>query len=45
MSACERCWSDAYLESRLRGTSQVDEYHRLLAANPDGHDNEEWEGR
>ena len=41
MSACETCWSDAYLAARERGTLQVDEYYRLLEANPDGHDNDE----
>lgn len=30
MAACEECWTDAYLKSRLRGTSQVDEYQRLI---------------
>jgi hypothetical protein len=37
MSACERCWTDAYLAARLHGTSQVEEYQRLLQANPNGH--------
>ena len=37
MSACEKCWADAYWESLLRGTLQADEYQRLMAENPDGH--------
>lgn len=41
MRSCERCWSDAYVASMLRGTVQVDEYYRLLEENPDGHDNDE----
>lgn len=35
MSACETCWTDAYLQSRLSGDSHVAHYHRLLAERPD----------
>ena len=31
MSACERCWSDAYRLSRCIGGHQVDHYRNLLA--------------
>lgn len=31
MSACEKCWGEAYARSRMLGGSQVDHYHRLLA--------------
>jgi hypothetical protein len=30
MSTCEQCWNEAFFRSRLRGTSQVDEYLILL---------------
>lgn len=28
---CEQCWNDAYFNARLKGTSQVEEYYKLLA--------------
>lgn len=31
MSACEKCWNDAFVISRTLGGSQVDEYRKLLA--------------
>lgn len=31
MSACEPCWNRAYTQARIRGTSQVDEYRKLVA--------------
>jgi hypothetical protein len=33
MGACERCWVDAFTESRRLGGSQVDHYRRLLIEN------------
>lgn len=30
MTACEKCWNDAYTEALLNGTLQYDEYQRLL---------------
>jgi len=30
MPMCEKCWGDAYLPSRMCGTDQVNEYHRLM---------------
>lgn len=30
MSACEKCWSDAFVISRTLGGSQVDEYRKLI---------------
>lgn len=30
MSACEKCWSQAYVQSRMFGGSQVEHYYRLL---------------
>ncbi|ANA86407.1 hypothetical protein BH762_gp112 [Gordonia phage OneUp] len=48
MSACEDCWSDAYVKSRIRGTSQVDEYQRLIQDHAGGNiidpDDEFWTG-
>lgn len=35
MSACERCWSDAYRLSRSVGGHQVDHYERLLIERAD----------
>ncbi|HZJ25879.1 MAG TPA: hypothetical protein VFF40_02520 [Acidimicrobiia bacterium] len=35
MSACERCWTDAYRESRMFGGSQVDHYRRLIEERRD----------
>lgn len=37
MSACEKCWGDAYIRSMLSGKPQVDCYYDLLEerkANP-----------
>ena len=31
--ACELCWSEAFIESRTLGGSQVDRYRRLLVKN------------
>ena len=31
MSACEVCWEKAWWAAQFRGTSQVDEYHQLVA--------------
>jgi hypothetical protein len=36
MSACEKCWADAYYMMRLCGGLQSDHYHRLVQ---DRHDN------
>lgn len=30
MSCCEKCWSDAYIRSRLTGRPQADCYRDLL---------------
>jgi hypothetical protein len=30
VTACEKCWADAYLESKIHGTTQVEEYERLV---------------
>jgi len=30
MSACEKCWADAYMRSRETGTSQTEAYQALL---------------
>lgn len=30
MSACEKCWADAFARARALGGSQVDHYHQLL---------------
>lgn len=35
MAACEKCWSDAYFESRVNGRPQADEYRRLLDERKD----------
>lgn len=31
MTACEKCWEDAYWLALLNGTQQVDEYRILVA--------------
>lgn len=36
MSACETCWADAYFTARVRGTSHVEEYQRLIADHTAG---------
>lgn len=35
MSACEKCWGDAYVRAQIMGGSQADHYRDLLAANTD----------
>ena len=35
MSACEKCWSDAYMRTRLFGGHQADHYRDLLAERVD----------
>jgi hypothetical protein len=30
MPACEKCWGDAFIASKISGRSQPEEYHRLL---------------
>ena len=35
MSACEKCWGDAYLKSVYTGRSQGDCYHELLKERKD----------
>ena len=37
MSACEKCWTEASFDARLKGGSVVDHYHRLLIENDDKH--------
>jgi hypothetical protein len=32
MTACERCWNDAFTAAAHRGTAQADEYAELVAA-------------
>lgn len=38
MSACERCWDEAFVRSRILGGSQADWYIRLLMENDDHRD-------
>ena len=33
--ACEKCWSDAYMRSRMNGKPQVDNYRELLEERKD----------
>lgn len=35
MSACEKCWSDAFMRAHLRGSHQADEYGKLLKERKD----------
>jgi hypothetical protein len=35
MSACEKCWEDAFLESYGSGQSQSQAYHKLLEERKD----------
>ncbi len=35
MSACEKCWSDAFAVARTSGKSQANEYKRLLGERRD----------
>jgi len=35
VTACEKCWADAYLESVRRGTLQADEYLLLIEQRGD----------
>ena len=35
MSACEKCWSDAYLLKRVNGKDQVDNYNFLIKQRVD----------
>ena len=35
MSACEKCWSDAYVRAQLEGGTQVEHYKDLLAERKD----------
>lgn len=35
MSACEECWSAAYIKSRMTGRSQVDCYAEELFDHPE----------
>ena len=35
MSACEKCWSDAYLMSRITGRPQAECYSMLLEERKD----------
>jgi len=35
VSACEKCWSDAFLESRITNEHQADAYQRLLVERRD----------
>lgn len=35
MSACEKCWGDAYTRMRFRGGSQTDHYDDLLEERKD----------
>jgi hypothetical protein len=35
MSACEKCWGDAYLRSRATGKSQTECYYELLDERKD----------
>lgn len=46
MAACEECWSDAYMRSRILGISQVEAYQQLLREhdNITDPDDEFWTG-
>ena len=35
MAACEKCWSDAYSRSMMRGKSQAECYQELLEERKD----------
>lgn len=35
MTACEECWTAAYIAARTGVESQVEAYKRLLQENPD----------
>jgi hypothetical protein len=37
MSACERCWEQAFIESRIGPESQAEAYRRLLKENEEAH--------
>ena len=37
MSACEKCWGEAFFRSRLTGRLQADVYRELLAENEQAH--------
>jgi hypothetical protein len=37
MTACERCWGQAFTESRMGPESQVEAYHRILIENEEAH--------
>lgn len=38
MAACETCWGDAFVRSRLLGGTQVEHYRSLLVARSADHD-------
>lgn len=35
MAACEECWSNAFIASKIQGGSQVEHYYRLLTEHAD----------
>ncbi|WP_179276817.1 hypothetical protein [Rhodococcus sp. RS1C4] len=37
MSACEKCWTQASFDARLKGGSVADHYQRLLVENDSDH--------
>lgn len=37
VSACEKCWGEAFFRSRLTGRLQADVYRELLAENEQAH--------
>lgn len=37
MSACEKCWDEAFFRARLTGRLQADVYRELLAENEQAH--------
>jgi len=37
VSACEKCWSEAYFRARTRGGFQADHYRDLLVENESKH--------
>lgn len=37
MSACEKCWDEAFFRSCLTGRLQADVYRELLAENEQAH--------
>lgn len=41
MAACEKCWTQASFDARLKGGSVVEHYKRLLVENETEHTGDE----